>query len=192
MTGLYHSQLPGRNRISCDCASFQHGFTLIEILVTMAIMSVALVGMAGMDMFTYRKNNDAFFRAQATFQAYEMAARMQANAKELAKQNPVQNGYKNITGSGVSPPTPNCLDRASTTKSAASAIDCSESEIAAFDADEWLYSTASLLPAGSGSVIAPTSSSFDGVYTITVSWKETVSAQENTTKTFVYEFSPLP
>ncbi len=172
--------------------SRQSGFTLIEILVTLAISSVGLIGLAAMDSFSFRKNNDTYFRSQAVLQAHAMAARMHANPLELAKAKelPYTSAYSNVTGSGVNPPTPNCLDRTSTTKSAADSAtsNCSESDIANFDSDEWLYATAAMLPNGAGSVSGPV----DGVYTITVAWNEAVSGGESSDKSFAFEFAPLP
>jgi len=55
------------------------GASLIEILVTVLIVSVGLLGVAGMQVTGLRNNQNAYFRTQASFLAYTMLDRMQAN-----------------------------------------------------------------------------------------------------------------
>jgi type IV pilus assembly protein PilV len=168
------------------------GFTLIEVLITMAVLSIGLAGLVAMEVLSYRKNHESYLRSQAILQAHEMAARMHANPAGVKAGD-----YCDISGSGENPPTRNCLDSASTSISAAAATNCSAADIAAFDADEWLSSTASMLPSGAGSVSGPCPPpTSTGIYTITISWLEGSSADdtdnENTTRIFRFEFRPLP
>lgn len=55
------------------------GMTLIEVLVTMVIMSVGLLGVAAMQLATVRNNSDAFVRSTAAVLAADMLDRMRAN-----------------------------------------------------------------------------------------------------------------
>ena len=55
------------------------GLSLIEILVTVVILSVGLLGIAGMQAFGMRFNHDSYARSQATMVANELIERMHAN-----------------------------------------------------------------------------------------------------------------
>lgn len=55
------------------------GMTLIEVLVTLVIISVGLLGVAALQLTTVRNNYDAFVRSQAAMLASDMLDRMRAN-----------------------------------------------------------------------------------------------------------------
>jgi type IV pilus assembly protein PilV len=58
--------------------------TLIEVLVTLVIMSVGLLGVAALQLTTVRNNYDAFVRSQAAMLASDMLDRMRANRLQAA------------------------------------------------------------------------------------------------------------
>ncbi len=55
------------------------GMTLVEVLVTLVIISVGLLGVAALQLTTVRNNTDAYVRAQAAVLASDMLDRMRAN-----------------------------------------------------------------------------------------------------------------
>ncbi|MGH8194796.1 MAG: type IV pilus modification protein PilV [Woeseiaceae bacterium] len=55
------------------------GLTLVEILVALLILSIGLLGLAGLQTLSLRFNTSAYFRTQATTLAYSLADRMRAN-----------------------------------------------------------------------------------------------------------------
>jgi len=55
------------------------GMTLIEVLVTLVIISVGLLGVAALQLTTVRNNYDAYVRSQAAVMASDMLDRMRAN-----------------------------------------------------------------------------------------------------------------
>jgi type IV pilus modification protein PilV len=57
----------------------QHGFTLVEVLVTVVILAVGLLGLAGLQAVSMRNNHSAYERTQAVQLAYDMADRVRAN-----------------------------------------------------------------------------------------------------------------
>ncbi len=61
------------------------GFTLIEVLITMLVMAVGLLGLAGMQMTGLKNNQSAYNRSQATQLAYDMADRIRTNMIESIK-----------------------------------------------------------------------------------------------------------
>lgn len=55
------------------------GFTLIEVLIALVVLSIGLLGLAGLQSTGLRFNQSAAMRSQATQLAYDMADRMRAN-----------------------------------------------------------------------------------------------------------------
>lgn len=68
------------------------GMTLVETLVALVVLSVGLLGIAGMQMTTLRNNLGAHLRSQATVLAYDITDRMRAN-REQALNNFYNTGY---------------------------------------------------------------------------------------------------
>ncbi len=58
--------------------------TLIEVLVTLVIISVGLLGVAALQITTVRNNQDAYVRSQAAMLAGDMLDRMRANRTDTA------------------------------------------------------------------------------------------------------------
>ena len=57
----------------------EKGFTLIEILVTVIILAVGLLGLAGLQAAALKYTSTAYQRAQATSLAYDILDQMRAN-----------------------------------------------------------------------------------------------------------------
>lgn len=56
----------------------QRGSSLIEVLVSVLILSVGLLGLAALQLNSMKANQTATIRSHATFLAYEMGDRMRA------------------------------------------------------------------------------------------------------------------
>jgi len=57
----------------------QSGLSLLEVLVAIVILSLGLLGMAGLQAASLRTSQGSFYRAQAAQYADDMAERMRAN-----------------------------------------------------------------------------------------------------------------
>lgn len=57
----------------------EHGFNLIEILVTMLILAIGLMGIAALQFKGLQYNHDAYSRSQINFLAYDIADRIRLN-----------------------------------------------------------------------------------------------------------------
>lgn len=68
----------------------QSGFTLFESLVALLVLSVGMLGIAGLLVQGMRYNQDAYVRTQATILAYDMFERMRINGANIAAY-PVNN-----------------------------------------------------------------------------------------------------
>jgi type IV pilus assembly protein PilV len=57
----------------------QSGMTLIEVLVTLVLTSVGLLGVAALQLTTLRNNQDSYIRSQASVLAADILDRMRAD-----------------------------------------------------------------------------------------------------------------
>lgn len=69
----------------------QRGFTLVEILVTLVLVSVGLLGVAALQLTTLRGNQEAYVRSQASVLANDILDRMRANSTDFrSSANPYE------------------------------------------------------------------------------------------------------
>lgn len=57
----------------------QRGATLIEVLVAIVILSIGLLGLAGLQATSIKSNEGAYYRSQATILSNDIIDRMRAN-----------------------------------------------------------------------------------------------------------------
>lgn len=131
----------------------QGGFSMIEVLVTLLIISLALLGTAGLQAFSMRLNQGGQFRTQAVFLAADLAERIEAN-----KLGAVEGNYVMALSSTVSTADNSCSDR-----------QCVTAELAPYDLSQWERLVAASLPRASWAV-AQTVPGNPSTYTITIGW----------------------
>jgi len=159
---------PGINSGGVMAARKPGGFTLIEVMIAMLMLSVGLMAMSGLQASSMRQTHMAYMRTQAAIAASEMAERMRANV--VGVQN---NQYASVTA--LPSPVPTACD---------GAYECSATEIAARDAYEWLDSLANNrdLVSAQGRVICLDSPCDIGsLHTITVMWDASRNGASGTT-----------
>lgn len=142
-------------------AQRQRGFTLIEILVTLFILAIGLLGLAGLLVEGMRNNQGAYLRTQASILAYDMADRMRANRDEAESGS-----YSGFTTDGASTDLPACATQAG---------GCSSSQQADLDKAEWARQIQSfgsdmpMLPGGVGTIQVDGAS---GAFIVSIQWDE--------------------
>jgi len=67
------------NHISNGKAAFQRGVSLIEILITLLVLAVGLLGLAALQGFSLQAGQTSYYRTQATNIGYEVADFARAN-----------------------------------------------------------------------------------------------------------------
>jgi type IV pilus assembly protein PilV len=60
------------------------GFTLLEVLVALVVLSIGLLGLAGLQLTSVTNTRDAYYRTQAIALSYDIADRMRANLNRIA------------------------------------------------------------------------------------------------------------
>jgi len=140
--------------------NYQSGFTMIEILIAFVILSVGVLGLAGLQGASIKSSNTAYMRTVATSQIYDFAERIRSNAEghNLAIDGG-DNTYNQLSG------IPSYLDCNISTKVPSSG--CNTLELATRDIAMWNIENARVLPNGQGTVRRAGQS-----YIITVSWDE--------------------
>jgi len=121
----------------------QSGFSLIEVLVALIILSVGMLGMSKMMMVSMKSNGSAYSNTQAMSLANAMLERIRAN-RVVALAGAASNySLPALTSTSTFGTGPNCLTAA-----------CSSAAMASFDVAGWLALLASAngLPSGKGSI----------------------------------------
>lgn len=65
----------------------QRGVSLLEVLISIVILSVGLLGYAGLQTLSMKNNTSALHRSQATILAYDIVDRIRANRPNMANYN---------------------------------------------------------------------------------------------------------
>jgi type IV pilus assembly protein PilV len=68
--------------MNMDSSKTTRGFTLIEVLITIIIVSIALLGLAGLQLTSLNSQMESYQRAQAMLLLEDMANRIRANSAE--------------------------------------------------------------------------------------------------------------
>ncbi|WP_054760769.1 type IV pilus modification protein PilV [Methylomonas koyamae] len=126
----------------------QSGSSLIEVLVTMLIVAIGLLGYAGLLATTVKNNNSAFLRSQATFLANDVLERLRLNRTTAIT------GNCNVAFGAAPPNAPNTLTNC------AAALRS--------DLGDWKNTVSAVLPAGDASL----SVNNTGAAVINVQWDE--------------------
>jgi len=83
----------------------QKGFSLVEVLVSVVIMSVGILGVAGLQVLSLQQNRSSLFRSEALMLGSDMLDRMRAN--------PLVN-YAGFDFRDLPPSAINCVDESCT------------------------------------------------------------------------------
>jgi type IV pilus assembly protein PilV len=134
------------------------GFSLLEVLIALLVLSIGLLGIAGLQVFSLKYNHQSYERTQATMLINEIVDRMRANPDAvtagLYDDVPIGDPYSTYSGYGTCPTT------------------CSSTDLFNYDIFQWKkrMQDAGMLASGKGgiSVVDPATS----LYAITISWTE--------------------
>jgi len=134
------------------------GFSLVEVLIALIIMSVGMLGIAGLYVHSMQAGRTSLFRHHAVTLAGDIADRIRAN--------PLAGAAYEGAGSNI-----NCTDG-----------DCEAADMAAKDTYLWLEQADATLPDGDVEVLYD-DAAVPSTYTVTVTWSEP-NAEPNYVITF--------
>lgn len=143
----------------------QTGFTLLEVLIALLVISIGLLGIAGMQALAINNTSVARVQSLAALQAASLASAMQANEAYWQKTGATTNTSVNgavLTDATLNSYTVNC----STTV-------CNlPVQMAAWDVKQWGQDLAALLPGGSGQIVCTNNAGTPITCSISVNWQE--------------------
>lgn len=120
----------------------QKGTTLMEVLVSLLVLSFGLLGMAGVQGVSLRGNQAAYYRTMATTLSGDIVERMRANIAAVDGGS-----YDDVVGVA----TASCF----------TAAGCTGAQMAAQDVLDWTAAVAAALPLGAA-VVCVDSTPTDG------------------------------
>ncbi|MCS3902961.1 type IV pilus assembly protein PilV [Methylohalomonas lacus] len=134
--------MKSRNTSIYRIKSINSGFSLLEVMIALFVLSIGLLGLAALQSVALKSNHSAYHRSQATFLAYDIMDRMRANKNAAKAGNYNVEMGANPSGSG---------------------------SLAANDVSDWVNNhVAQLLPAGDGSINCDN----QGMCLVIVQWDE--------------------
>jgi type IV pilus assembly protein PilV len=140
-----------------------HGFTLIEVLVAVVVVSLGMLGVAGTLLTATRSSTSNYLKQQAVQYAYDIVDRMRANDAAAVLTGAGTNPYVVALGPPTTAPAPNC-----------EATLCNAAQMGAFDVWQWQTLLKQNLPSGQGSVAVAsgTGGLATTTVTVTVQWSD--------------------
>lgn len=122
------------------------GFTLIEVLVAVLVLSIGIFGLIALESHTLKNNQRAYLRSQATILIYDIADKMRAN---------MEVDYSGVTGASHAS---SCISVGSS---------CTPPTLAEKNVYEWEQSITDILPDGIGAINAT-----GNITTVAISWND--------------------
>ena len=155
------------------------GTTLIELLISLLILSVGMLGMLELQSVTVRNNHATWLRTQAAMFATDIGERMRANFQGVEAGS-----YNRVSGTF----TAACL----------TAAGCAPAQMAAHDISQWRTQITEGLPLGSGIVCIdaaandgtsalPACDSIGSLYAIKVWWDDNRDGKADRRYTAIYQ-----
>ena len=137
------------------------GFSLVEVLVALIVLSVGLLGIAKMQGLALSSTTSASSRSLAAIEASSLADAMHSNRVFWASNTPVTNPAVTVAGATVtnSPST-----------APATCAPCSATDLASYDLKQWATALAALLPNDQATITCYATTPVS--YAVQITWSE--------------------
>src|ERR1700693_5841112 len=123
--------------------STENGFSLVEVLISVFVLTVGVIGAAGMQLTALRTAQQSAFQTRALHLATEMADQIRANAAQMRLEdgaNPyLRVDYQSSSATTRRQPELSCYG---------ADAHCDAEQLARFDIDGWLKRIDAELPSG--------------------------------------------
>ena len=171
------------NDLKMHSCARQRGFSLIEVLVTLLVFSVGLLGLAAMLVSAVKGNHQAYHHSQAVYVAESMADGLRSNLAAVNAGDYDTGGFITSHGGG------GCAV-------------CSPAQLADSDLAAWTTMAAQRIPNGAISIDCTAGNAaggiaamagYTGVCTLAVRWSEvgdTTQSQDVSDRTFTWMVQP--
>lgn len=145
----------------------QRGSSLIEVLVTVIVLAIGMLGLATMQNTSLKLSYDSYLRSQANFLAYDLIDRIRAN--------PDAERYE-ITD-----------DATITKKDCFNGNSCTVSDLRQFDLYYWRAQAEELMP---NAKVEVTFDDSQNIYSMRLRWQDSFDndVEDDEVKEFVYHF----
>lgn len=141
------------------------GFTLVEVLVALVVLSVGLLGIAKLSFSAVQANSSAYMRSQSSALMQQIIDNMHANRNQAVVIQAYQIAY------GVFPGAP--------AQDCSVVTTCVDADITAYDLYIWKQRLAAALPNGDGQVLLTPTLLANGntgiLATVSVRWNDSVA-----------------
>ena len=148
------------------------GFTLIEMLISVVVISVGILGVAAMQTLGVRYTQNSYMLSIATQQAQDMAERIRSNPAEML--DTTSGGYYNNLSGAFTGTVPDCVGST-----------CTSEQRAQLDHSEWNTTNNALF----GSFGTVTRAAGSNEFQIVVAWND-VESSGTAPKQFRLNFLP--
>jgi type IV pilus assembly protein PilV len=144
----------------------QAGVGMVEVLVAVLILSIGVLGFAGMQLKALKSTGDTFVRSQAMVLASDIVSRIAVNPGQLATYSTAAS-WTSAPVTDAAKPTwwDTCVSAS-----------CTQAALAGWDINQSAWMAAHLLPNGNALVAQCTGAS---TYCVTVAWNKTTAANCN-------------
>lgn len=140
------------------------GFTLLEVLVTLVIIALALLGTAGLQAYAMKVSQSGQLRTQAVILGIDLLERIEAN-----NQAAIANAYA-VAQLPTAAPT-DC-----------SAAACTPTDLATYDLLQFNNRLQASLPSSSATIVVAVAGDLR-TYTLQINWVERIAQGSNTATT---------
>jgi type IV pilus assembly protein PilV len=156
------------------------GFTLVEVLVALVVLSIGLLGLAALQLSSLQFNTNSLFRTQATVAAYDIIDRMRSNRAGFKA-----NAYQVLSlsdAANVVSTYATCSGGSGSCNCQLASNPCTPTDLATYDLGNWYLQTDSLLPGSSSNRATISRDATTNEVTITINWVEKDASQSKVWK----------
>ncbi len=155
--------------MAADSTRYQKGFSLVEVLVALLVLSIGLLGLAALQTTSMKYNTDSYFRTQATYFVYDIIDRMRTNSASV-----IDGGTYDVPDA---PSATSIISTYQSCKSSTCACDatavCDTTQLATHDLGKWYERMGQVLPgASNNNNLATIVIDSTKKVTVTINWTE--------------------
>ena len=143
------------------------GFSLIEVLVALLVLSIGLLGLAALQTTSLKYNTDSYVRTQATLLAYDIVDRMRLNSSEA-----VTGGTYNVPTTAAATTIRSNYSSCVSSSCACDTSSCNATSLATYDLGQWYDKINATLPGSTGANLPTISIDSSKMVTISMRWTE--------------------